>query len=99
MPGDVEIEVVISTGDKADGFNLSDIFEYMTPETTSDVYGTILSASNPGARLVYWNMLAPRRRPPALADRLRPLPQLARELNAIDRAFFYGDLVIEEVIA
>ncbi|MGH6690990.1 MAG: DUF3419 family protein, partial [Gammaproteobacteria bacterium] len=33
------LESFISTGEKADGFNLSDIFEYMTSETFEEVYG------------------------------------------------------------
>ena len=61
-----------STGEKADGFNLSDIFEYMTPETFAAVYGSILGAAKPGARLVYWNMMAPRRVPPAFAGARAP---------------------------
>jgi S-adenosylmethionine-diacylglycerol 3-amino-3-carboxypropyl transferase len=51
----------------ADGFNLSDIFEYMSPDMFETVYESILDAANPGARLVYWNMMAPRRVPPHAA--------------------------------
>ena len=57
----------------------------------------ILRASRPGARLAYWNMLVPRRRPDALADRLVPLSDLAASLHAADRAFFYSAFVVEEV--
>jgi S-adenosylmethionine-diacylglycerol 3-amino-3-carboxypropyl transferase len=57
----------------------------------------IVRASRPGARLVYWNMLAPRRRPDTMADRLVPLEALAERLHRADRAFFYRTLVIEEV--
>lgn len=85
------------SGDKADGFNLSDIFEYMSPETAAQVYATILGASNPGARLVYWNMMAPRRVPAALAGRIVSQTVLENRLKAIDKAFFYSDFVIEDV--
>ena len=81
-----------------DGFNLSDIFEYISPAATETLLAKLADAGRPGARLVYWNMLAPRRRPPSLAHRLRPLDELAAKLFAQDKAFFYSALVIEEVI-
>jgi S-adenosylmethionine-diacylglycerol 3-amino-3-carboxypropyl transferase len=43
-------------------------------------------------------MLAPRSRPESLAMRFRPLDELARELFAQDKAFFYSRFVVEEVI-
>jgi S-adenosylmethionine-diacylglycerol 3-amino-3-carboxypropyl transferase len=43
-------------------------------------------------------MLAPRRRPEALAARLRPREDVAGPLFARDKAFFYSALVVEEVV-
>jgi len=83
---------------RIDGFNLSDIFEYMSPENYQRLLERLLAASRPGARLAYWNMLAPRSRPEALAGRLRPLEDIARELFRQDKAWFYSRLVIEEVV-
>lgn len=80
-----------------DGFNLSDVFEYMAPAEHERVYGELLSRSRPGARLVYWNMLAPRACPEAFHDRVAPLSDLARELFARDRAWFYQALHVDEV--
>lgn len=91
------LESFVSTGEKADGFNLSDIFEYMSPEVFTQVYGTVLRASTPGARLVYWNMMAPRRVPPAFADKVTTLTDVEDRLKAIDKAFFYSDFVVEQV--
>jgi S-adenosylmethionine-diacylglycerol 3-amino-3-carboxypropyl transferase len=82
-----------------DRYNLSDIFEYMSPENYRKLLERLIAASRPGARLVYWNMLAPRTRPEELASRLRPLSGLARELFAQDKAWFYNRLVVEEVVA
>lgn len=82
-----------------DRYNLSDIFEYMSPENFRNLLERLIAASRPGARLVYWNMLAPRTRPEELAPRLRPLSGLAQKLFAQDKAWFYSRLVIEEVIA
>jgi S-adenosylmethionine-diacylglycerol 3-amino-3-carboxypropyl transferase len=91
------LEAFVSTGEKADGFNLSDIFEYMSPEMFETVYASILSAAAPGARLVYWNMMAPRRVPPTLGEQVRTLTEIEDRLKAEDKAFFYSDFVIEEV--
>ena len=81
------------------GFNLSDIFEYMDEALCERIYGALLDAARPGARLAYWNMLAPRRVPSRLAARVRSLDDLARSLFAVDRAWFYSAFVVEEVVA
>jgi S-adenosylmethionine-diacylglycerol 3-amino-3-carboxypropyl transferase len=80
-----------------DGFNLSDIFEYMDPAEHVRCYGALVERANPRARLVYWNLLAPRARPDALADRVRPLRETAEDLHARDQAWFYGALHVDEV--
>lgn len=90
------LEAFIDDGGKADGFNLSDIFEYMSPDVFAQVYGQILRAANPQARLVYWNMMAPRRVPPAFAGKVTTLTGQENQLKARDKAFFYSDFVIEE---
>ena len=80
-----------------DGFNLSDIFEYLDPPTCAAIYGTLVDAARPAARFAYWNMLVPRRRPDAVADRVRSLTERADALFAVDRAFFYSAFMLEEV--
>ena len=82
---------------KFDAFNLSDIFEYMSLENTEALLRTLASRGERGARLVYWNMLAPRSRPETLAKQLKPLPNIADGLFSQDKAFFYSRLVVEEV--
>ena len=82
-----------------DGFNLSDIFEYMSPDEHERAYGALVGHARPGGRLVYWNMLAPRACPPSLRQRVRPLDELAAELHATDRAWFYQALRVDEVSA
>lgn len=78
-----------------DGFNLSDVFEYM-PEATSDRLLTDLAEhTRPGGRLVYWNMMVPRDGA-NLPHLLRPLPELSQQLHHQDRAFFYSRFVVEE---
>jgi S-adenosylmethionine-diacylglycerol 3-amino-3-carboxypropyl transferase len=80
-----------------DKYNLSDIFEYVSPAHYAHLLAAIVRAGRPGGRLAYWNMLAPRRRPPELEDRLQPLDELAQRLHARDKAFFYGAFVVEEI--
>jgi len=80
-----------------DGFNLSDIFEYLDPATSAAIYGRLLATARPGARFAYWNMLVSRRRPDALSDRIRSLDAEAAELFARDLAFFYSAFILEEV--
>jgi S-adenosylmethionine-diacylglycerol 3-amino-3-carboxypropyl transferase len=91
------VETLAEEGIKAEAFNLSDIFEYMSPEAHEKAYGSILAASRPGARIAYWNMMAPRRAPGAHAERVTANAELQAKLKPLDKAFFYSDFVIEEV--
>ena len=81
-----------------DAFNLSDVFEYMSEQNAERVLSQIAESGKPGARLAYWNMLAPRSRSDALADRIASMPELSAELFAQDKAYFYSAFVVEEVI-
>jgi len=95
--GPVEEAASVHGGSGFDGFNLSDIFEYLDPATCSRIYGALLNSARSGARLAYWNMLARRRRPEELGGRVRELEDESRRLFERDRAFFYSAFVIEEV--
>jgi len=96
--GSIEAAAEAHRGEGFDGFNLSDIFEYMDPAASAAIYGRLLATARPGARFAYWNMLVPRRRPEELADRVQPLDAEARSLFARDLAFFYSAFVLEEVV-
>lgn len=80
-------------------FNLSDIFEYMSPPEHEHCYRALVDRAEPGARLAYWNLLAPRSVPAAQEQRATALPELARALHARDRAWFYGAFHVDEVRA
>jgi S-adenosylmethionine-diacylglycerol 3-amino-3-carboxypropyl transferase len=80
-----------------DRFNLSDIFEYMSPENTERVLEKVAACGRLGGRLAYWNTFVPRSRPESLADRLQPLTELAERLHRQDKAFFYTRFVVEEI--
>jgi S-adenosylmethionine-diacylglycerol 3-amino-3-carboxypropyl transferase len=79
-----------------DGFNLSDIFEYMSHQLYTEELSRVVRSSRKGARMVYWNMLATRHAPEALRE-IKPLSDLAGDLHRRDKAFFYKALVVEEV--
>ena len=81
-----------------DAFNLSDIFEYMSSAEHERVYKALLDSAAPGARLAYWNLLAPRVAPHTLRNRVAPLPELSKTLHAQDLAWFYQSFHVDEVI-
>jgi S-adenosylmethionine-diacylglycerol 3-amino-3-carboxypropyl transferase len=85
-------------GRPIDRYNLSDIFEYMSADNYERLLAKLAECGRQGGRLAYWNMLVPRSRPPSLADRLRPRPDLADALHARDKAFFYSGFIIEEIL-
>ncbi|HSG47649.1 MAG TPA: DUF3419 family protein [Longimicrobiales bacterium] len=80
-----------------DAFNLSDIFEYMSPRQHQDAYGALLGKARPGSRLAYWNMMVPRSCPSAFLDRVTPLEELSAKLGSRDRAFFYRAFHVDRV--
>ncbi|QQL44246.1 DUF3419 family protein [Sulfuriroseicoccus oceanibius] len=92
------IEQILTTSDQPfDAFNLSDIFEYMSEENYHALLAQLVANSSPDARLAYWNMLAPRSRPESMAGQLVPLTELAQRLHLEDKAFFYSRFVVESV--
>ncbi|MFN0197579.1 MAG: DUF3419 family protein [Planctomycetaceae bacterium] len=95
--GSIEEAGTLHKSNGFDGFNLSDIFEYVDVAKAEAMYGEFLSVANPGARLAYWNTLVPRACPEPFRDRIRPLDDLSRELFARDRAFFYCHFQVDEV--
>ncbi|MEZ5304115.1 MAG: DUF3419 family protein [Verrucomicrobiales bacterium] len=82
-----------------DRFNLSDIFEYMSPAASDALFAKIAEAGRPGGRIAYWNMIVPRQPPASLAGRLRLLDSLSAELHRQDKAFFYSTFRVEEIAA
>jgi S-adenosylmethionine-diacylglycerol 3-amino-3-carboxypropyl transferase len=91
------IEAFGEEGGVAHGFNLSDIFEYMSPEGHAKAYAAILKAAAPGARIAYWNMMVPRQAPEAFAAKVTRDDALSERLHAQDNAFFYRAFHLERV--
>ena len=81
-----------------DCYNLSDIFEYMSEENYRALLEKLAAQGRAGGRLAYWNMLVPRSRPECMAERLRPLTELAARLHHEDKACFYSRFIVEEIV-
>ncbi len=79
------------------GYNLSDIFEYMSEGGYAELLRRLVRSGAPGCRLVYWNVVVGRRRPASLRENLIEKRQIANRLHLQDKAFFYRDFVVEEV--
>ncbi len=81
---------------KYDGFNISDIFEYMSYEEFKKIYGMILKCAKKGAKIVYRNMLARRECPPEYRKFVISHIEEANNFLINDKAFFYSRILIEE---
>lgn len=83
------------------GFNLSDVFEWMSDDLHDRVYRSILRAAAPGATIAYWNNLVPRSAPADLIANgtVSPDRTAAEAIYADDRAFLYRDFHVDRVSA
>lgn len=91
-------EVSKETGMKFDCYNLSDIFEYMDNDLFKEISLQLLSSANKGARFCYWNMLVDRQISEILPDNFEYKKELSQNLYLKDRAFFYKNFFVDEVI-
>lgn len=92
------VEDFAASGEKADAFNLSDIFEYMSQDAYEALLCKLLGCANSGARFAYWNMMVPRFAPASLQGKIIAKTELAERLFKQDKAFFYSRFVVEEVL-
>lgn len=91
-------DAAVKYGDQGfDGFNLSDIFEYLDIPTCRIIYAQLLAKSRAQARFVYWNMLAPRILSEHF-DEVKHLEDFSGKLFASDKAFFYSNFIVEEKV-
>jgi S-adenosylmethionine-diacylglycerol 3-amino-3-carboxypropyl transferase len=89
-------DFLVADGGPIDCFNLSNVFEYMSPGNYRCLLERMARFSLRGARLAYWNLFARRECPAEMNALWRPLPELARRLHDQDKAFFYSRFVVEE---
>jgi S-adenosylmethionine-diacylglycerol 3-amino-3-carboxypropyl transferase len=97
VTGDLESWLAKRRARTLAGAGLSNVFEYMAPDSAEAVFAAVAAAVRPKGRVVYWNFLVARSSPDSLRDRLVPLTCLAHALARRDRAWFYRDFHIEEV--
>ncbi len=75
-------------------FNLSNIFEYMTPELFSAVSTNLLENGAADSRYAYWNLMVPR-----VISKIDSSVVLDKELyeklGELDKGFFYSKFIVE----
>ncbi len=74
--------------------NLSDIFEYMSPEDSDVLFSLLSFRTFDGGRLAYWNLFT-QRYPPTDNCKLKFLEHLSWQLRKLDRVFFYDFCVLQ----
>jgi len=80
-----------------DSFNLSDVFEYLSPEQCRTLAKLIVRGSSPDGRMVYWNMLVDRKAAAYCPQHLQIEEDFSTSLAAITKTFFYKRLLVERV--
>ena len=68
--------------------NLSDVFEYMSPEDSDYLFTTLGRRLYCGGYLVYWNLFC-NHHPPSQNCGVKLLVDITNELQQIDRVFFF----------
>ena len=91
-------DIAKESGVKFDCFNLSDIFEYMDVDLFKEISLQLLASANMGAKFCYWNMMVDRRISEILPENFEYKKELSQNLYLKDRAFFYKNFVIDEVV-
>jgi S-adenosylmethionine-diacylglycerol 3-amino-3-carboxypropyl transferase len=80
-----------------DAFNLSDVFEYLSPNQSATLAKLIVKASRAGGRMVYWNMLVDRTTAAYCPEDLEIEENFSTSLAAITKTFFYKRFLVERV--
>ena len=93
----IEAALAAAPAASIDRFNLSDIFEYVSPPAAARMFEDICRCGRPGARVAYWNMMVLREAPSHLAGRLRHLDALSERLYRQAATYFYRAFRVDEV--
>ena len=78
--------------------NLSDLFEYLSPEDTDRFISVLAENMSSGGRIAFWNHLNDRGPGSTSELKTRELKALGRDLFNSDRTFFYSDFRVLEVL-
>jgi S-adenosylmethionine-diacylglycerol 3-amino-3-carboxypropyl transferase len=93
----IEAALAAAPAASIDRFNLSDIFEYVSPPAATRMFEDICRCGRPAARVAYWNMMVLREAPPHLAGRIRHLDEVSRCLHRRAATYFYRAFRVDEV--
>ena len=90
------VETAFPAFGRFDAFNLSNIFEYTTPDTFEALAGAMAAGANPGARFAYWNVLVPRALSAVKPDAFRNRLDTERDRSIPDRGWHYSRFLLDE---
>ena len=79
-------------------FNLSDIFEALSPSENDTLWEEIIRTAKNGARVAYWNNLVERSCPASLIKYIHTDEKRLQELRLRDRVFFYDSFSFHTII-
>ncbi|MFZ5553348.1 MAG: DUF3419 family protein [Bacteroidota bacterium] len=89
------IQDIAGENGKFDGFNLSDIFEYLPEDVFREISMKLFSAAETNAKFAYWNLMVPRNMSEVLPGEVKRNESLSEELTKIDKGFFYHKFCID----
>ena len=89
-------ESVSATHGPFDAFNLSNIFEYLSPTVFARTAAGLWACAGPAARFAYWNLLVPRSLAAVLPD-IHACPATSTALSARDKGFFYQNFQLDRL--
>lgn len=79
-------------------FNLSDIFEALSPSDNSALWEAIIRTAKNGAVVAYWNNLVERSYPVHLSSHIQTNDEEVARLRAKDRVFFYDSFHVHTIL-
>lgn len=92
--GDVIQELGLGAVDRIDmGIQV----EHLHPAAYHAQLDRLMRACRRGGRIIHWNLLVPRARPPEIDARLIPQSDLSRRLHERDHGFYHHSVVVEEI--
>jgi S-adenosylmethionine:diacylglycerol 3-amino-3-carboxypropyl transferase len=89
------IQTVLPRLGRFDGFNLSNIVEYTTPESFKALAEVLGTAANPGAHLAYWNVLVPRKLSDAAPAVFENVLDTGRDRDIPDKGWIYSRFLVD----
>ncbi len=83
---------------KIDACNLSNIFEYMSPEIFDSIAIQLASNTSEGCKMAYWNLMVPRRLSQHLPQKFEYQKSVSESLSVNDLGFFYNGFYLDQRI-